>query len=120
RATDGVALSSRNAYLSPEEREAARQIPLSLSDAVRAFQAGERDASALTAIVQAYVEPVATSVDYVEVADPETLRVCLPQEKTGERALLALAVRIGRTRLIDNVVLGEDPAPVQQVETAAS
>ncbi len=54
---------------------------------------------------------MATSIDYVDVADPESLRVFLPGERTGDRALLALAIRIGTTRLIDNVVLGEDPAP---------
>jgi pantoate--beta-alanine ligase len=120
RDTDGLALSSRNAYLSAEEREAARQIPLGLSDAVRAFQAGERDVAALTAIVQAYVEPVASSVDYIEMADPDTLRLLSPQERAGDRTLLALAARIGRTRLIDNVLLGEDPPPVHEPDTASA
>jgi pantoate--beta-alanine ligase len=117
---DGLAMSSRNAYLSPEEREAARQIPLGLSEAARAFQAGERDVAVLTAIVQAHVEPVASSVDYVDAADPDTLRVCAPQERAGDRTLLALAVRIGRTRLIDNVLLGEDPPPLTEPESLTS
>jgi pantoate--beta-alanine ligase len=111
---DGLAMSSRNAYLSVEEREAARQIPVGLSDAVRAFRGGEREAGALTAIVRAYVEPVASLVDYVDLADPDTLRLLSPSERTGDRVLLALAARMGRTRLIDNVVLGEDPPPLNE------
>ena len=57
------------------------------------------------------IQKVADSIDYVEVADPDTLRVYEKQERVGERALVALAVRIGPARLIDNVVLGEDAAP---------
>jgi pantoate--beta-alanine ligase len=112
READGLALSSRNAYLSPSERASALAIPRGLSAAVDAFARGERRASALAAIAHASVAPVATSIDYVEVADPESLRVLAGDEATGERALLAIALRIGATRLIDNVVLGEDPAPI--------
>jgi pantoate--beta-alanine ligase len=112
REPDGLALSSRNAYLSPEERAAALAIPRGLSAAVAAFAGGERDAGALAALVRERVTRVATSVDYVDVANPDTLRVLAPGERTAERALLALAIRLGSTRLIDNVVLGEDPAPI--------
>ena len=112
REPDGLALSSRNAYLSPEQRAAALAIPRGLTAAAAAFARGERDAAALVALARASVAPVATSIDYVDAADPESLRVFLPGERTGERALLALAIRLGGARLIDNVVLGEEPAPL--------
>jgi pantoate--beta-alanine ligase len=112
REPDGLALSSRNAYLSPEQRAAALAIPRGLSAACAAFARGERSAGALTALVRERVGKVATSIDYVDAADPENLRVFAPGDRTGERALLALAIRIGGTRLIDNVVLGEDPPPI--------
>ncbi len=112
REPDGLALSSRNAYLSPEQRAAALAIPRGLEAAAAAFARGERDAAALGALARESVARVATSIDYVDVADPESLRVFPPGERTGERALLALAIRLGPARLIDNVVLGEDPAPI--------
>jgi pantoate--beta-alanine ligase len=118
REPDGLALSSRNAYLSPEQREAALAIPRGLSAACATFARGERSAGALTSLVRERVAKVATSIDYVDVADPESLRVFAPGDRTGERALLALAIRIGGTRLIDNVVLGEDPAPIAAVASS--
>jgi pantoate--beta-alanine ligase len=115
REPDGLAMSSRNAYLSPEQRTAALAIPRGLSRAWGAFQRGERDAAALAAVARGEVAGVATSIDYVDVADPESVRVLAPGERVGERALLALAVRLGSARLIDNVVLGEDPPPIPAV-----
>jgi pantoate--beta-alanine ligase len=112
REPDGLALSSRNRYLSPAQRADALAIPRGLSAAATAFARGERDAGKLAALARESVARVATSIDYVDVADPESLRVFAPGETTGPRALLALAIRIGQTRLIDNVVLGEDPSPV--------
>ncbi len=114
REPDGLALSSRNAYLSPEQRAAARAIPRGLSAAVEAFEHGERDAGALAALARASVAAVATSIDYVDVADPQSLRVLAPG---GERAGAQALLRAGdpgweARRLIDNVVLGEDPAPI--------
>jgi pantoate--beta-alanine ligase len=111
READGLAMSSRNAYLSPEDRRRAAEIPRALSEAWRAFAGGERRAGALAGAARARLAPVADRIDYVDVADPEALRVLGPDEPAGERALLALAVRIGAARLIDNVVLGEDGAP---------
>jgi pantoate--beta-alanine ligase len=116
REPDGLAMSSRNAYLSAEARQQALAIPRGLSAAVRAFAAGERDAGELARITRAHVERVASSIDYVDVADPDSVRVLSPGERTGERALLALALRLGGARLIDNVVLGEDPAPIAEGE----
>jgi pantoate--beta-alanine ligase len=115
REPDGLAMSSRNAYLSPEQRAAALAIPRGLSRAAGAFLRGERDAGALAALARAEVAGVATSIDYVDVADPGTVQVFAPGERVGERALLALAVRLGSARLIDNVVLGEDPPPIPAV-----
>jgi pantoate--beta-alanine ligase len=112
REPDGLAMSSRNAYLSAEQRRAALAIPRGLAAAARAFDAGERRAGALTALVRAEVERIATSIDYVSVADPESLRVLGAEELAGSRALCALAARLSSARLIDNLVLGEDTAPV--------
>jgi len=109
REPDGLALSSRNAYLSPADREAALSIPRGLTLAWQAFAKGERNAGVLRGLARASVAPVATSIDYVDVADPETLRVLADGDTTKDRALVAIALRIGTTRLIDNVVLGEDP-----------
>ena len=112
READGLAMSSRNRYLSDADRAKALAIPEGLSAAHRAFAAGERRAGALVALVRAKVEPVATSIDYVEAADADSVRLFGGGDVVADRTLLALAVRIGGTRLIDNVVLGEDPAPI--------
>ena len=115
READGLAMSSRNAYLSPEQRRQAAAIPQALSRAVRAFEQGERDAGVLGAMVREGIEPVAQSIDYVHVGDPDTLAPL--HARVGERALIAVALRLGPARLIDNVVLGEDAAPCSK-ETA--
>jgi pantoate--beta-alanine ligase len=114
REPDGLAMSSRNAYLSAEQRAAALAIPRGLSRAVFAFAGGERRAGALAALVRAEVAEVATSIDYVAVADADTAAVLPSEAIIGDRALLALAIRLGGARLIDNVVLGEDPAPMHE------
>ena len=112
READGLAMSSRNAYLSPEQRAAALSIPRALSLAADAFAKGERSAGALARVARAEVERVATSIDYVDVADPDSMKVIEGAARTGERALLALAIRLGGARLIDNMVLGEEPPPI--------
>ena len=112
REPDGLAMSSRNRYLSAADRAAALAIPAGLTDAHRAFAAGERRAAALTSLVRARVEPVAASIDYVDVADADSLRVFAPGDAVPDRAVIALAARFGGARLIDNVVLGEDPPPI--------
>lgn len=105
REDDGLAKSSRNAYLSAEEREAA----LVLSRAIRAGQdaveAGERDAAALRALMTGVVEaePLAR-IDYIEVVDGLTMQ---PVTAIGSTALVAMAVYIGNTRLIDNFLYEE-------------
>jgi len=104
READGLAMSSRNVYLTPEERAQAPALRLSLTAAEAAAAAGERDAAALRAIVEAALAktPLAR-VDYVEVVSTDDLQ---PVERLEGEALLALAVWFGRTRLLDNVVLG--------------
>jgi pantoate--beta-alanine ligase len=104
READGLAMSSRNVYLSPEERGAALVLSRSLQEADTAFAAGERDATVLRNRVRAHLagEPLA-KVQYVSLADSETLEEL--ETTISEAALLSLAVRFGGTRLIDNVEL---------------
>jgi pantoate--beta-alanine ligase len=103
READGLAMSSRNAYLSPLERTAARCLSGALAAARAAFAGGERRAAALLerAREELAAEPLAR-IDYAELVDAETIRSV---ELVDRPALLALAVFIGRTRLIDNAVL---------------
>jgi len=112
READGLAMSSRNAYLRAEERTRALSLSRGLGAAASAFAGGERRADVLRGLVVAQVEPAATSIDYVTVADADTLAPFAPGADVGERAVTAIACRIGTTRLIDNLVLGEDPSPV--------
>lgn len=105
READGLAMSSRNTYLTPEERRVAPAIYRGLRAAEERYLAGERNAEALRQAVIAVLdaEPLLRP-EYVSVADPVTLREL---ERVGERgALVSLAVRLGSVRLIDNVVLG--------------
>jgi pantoate--beta-alanine ligase len=108
RESDGLALSSRNVYLSPDERRAATVLSRSLRLAEELYATGERDAGAIRARMSALIasEPLA-AVDYVSVADAESLEEMATVEHP---ALVSLAVRFGRTRLIDNTTLG-DPQP---------
>ena len=103
RESDGVAMSSRNAYLSPDERRSARVLVRALSAAADATVAGERDAVALVELVRGIVATAPTvELDYVEVRDAHELTTVVALE--GD-VLLALAARVGPTRLIDNVML---------------
>lgn len=103
REPDGLALSSRNAYLSAEERQAALALSRSLREAERLYRAGERDAERIRASISTTLaaEPLARP-DYVSVANADTLEEL---EHVDGPALVSLAIRIGKTRLIDNVVL---------------
>lgn len=104
REPDGLAMSSRNARLSAEEREAANVLSKALKAAEKQWNSSKRDAVALRYEMRSVIEsePLA-KVDYVSVADPTTL-----EELNGEvdRALLSMAVFIGDIRLIDNIVVG--------------
>ena len=103
REPDGLALSSRNAYLNPHERQAALVLYQALTLAKKIWLQGETDAQRLrqemTTLIQK--EPLA-SIDYVSVADAKTLDEL---DTVSPPALISLAVRIGKTRLIDNIVL---------------
>ncbi len=107
REPDGLAKSSRNAYLSPQDRVRALCLSRGLRTAVDAFRGGERRAGVLRRLARAEVDAGADRVDYVEITDPATIQP-IPAEEAVARALLAIACHIGKTRLIDNVVLGED------------
>jgi pantoate--beta-alanine ligase len=111
RDPDGLAMSSRNRYLTPAEREAALSIPRALGAAIAAFQAGERRARALRAPVADALSAAGLRIDYAELTDADELEPFSDEAGLGSRALLAIAAFAGNTRLIDNVVLGEDPAP---------
>ncbi len=108
READGLALSSRNRYLSADERVRALAISRGLRAACDAFDRGERDGGALERIARAPVEASFDSIDYVSIADADSLA---PVGSVEGRAVIAVAARIGKTRLIDNVVLGEDRIP---------
>jgi pantoate--beta-alanine ligase len=104
RERDGLAMSSRNSYLTVEQRQAATVLHRALKGAEAAYISGDHDAESLRRIMMDILltEPLAAA-EYVSVAEPETLT-----EIDGEvkRALLSMAVRVGKTRLIDNLELG--------------
>lgn len=105
RDLDGVALSSRNSYLTPLERRAAVIVPHALAEAERLHAAGLQDPAALESALRDFIgrEPLATA-EVVAVRDPQSLR---PLETIGKSPfLVALFVRIGTTRLLDNRVIG--------------
>jgi len=104
RESNGLAMSSRNTYLNPEERQAATVLFKALSLARELWQGGEKDADKIrhqmTSLIQK--EPLA-KIDYVSIADAETMEEL---KKIDRPAIVFLAIRIGKTRLIDNVILG--------------
>lgn len=104
READGLALSSRNVYLSPEQRRAAPVLFRALQAAQRVWGEGERNATTLRQTVEQIIaaEPSA-QIDYVSVADKQTLHEI--EDTIDQGALMSLAVRFGTTRLIDNIVL---------------
>lgn len=106
RELDGLAMSSRNAYLDPQQHKAALVLSRSLAEVQNRFARGERDPQKL---IEAGKRIMATEtsarLDYFEMVDPETLETCQPRWKT---ALVAVAAFVGTTRLIDNIVLNSD------------
>lgn len=105
REPDGLALSSRNAYLSPDDRARALVLSGALRAAHEAFRAGERRADGLLEAMRRVLdrEP-AVRVEYLAVAEPAAL---VPVEAVDAGTVVALAARVGGTRLIDNIILGE-------------
>lgn len=115
REEDGVAMSSRNKYLSPEEREQARCLSQGLSAAWSAYHDGEHDGEALVDLVRARLEEDVDpgQVDYVECVHPTTLERYTGANSTidgEEGAVVAVAVQMGQARLIDNLPL-DRPLP---------
>ena len=107
REPDGLALSSRNAYLTPEQRAAAPVVYRALQAAESLWQAGERDANRLQAAARSILqdEPQVSAVDYVSIVDAKTMAP-LETLDAAQRTMVAAAARLGTVRLIDNVVLG--------------
>jgi pantoate--beta-alanine ligase len=104
REPDGLAMSSRNKYLSPEERQRALSLSRGLRAARAHFEGGERDPAKLVAAAQAEIAPAATRVDYVELRDAVTLAPI--SDRVTAPVVLAVAAFVGTTRLIDNRRLG--------------
>ena len=103
RERDGLAMSSRNSYLSADERQTAAAIYRALSAAEQLAKTGTRQPEALKNKIQAVVREVkGIEIDYLEIADPESL---VPLASEQDSMVLLIAVRIGRARLIDNLVI---------------
>ena len=103
REPDGLALSSRNAYLSPDERKMALVLHASLQRAQKLFNEGERNAAKLAAEAKkAFVWQPAVKLDYLDIVDPDGLE---PLETLDQKSLVAVAAFVGNTRLIDNILL---------------
>jgi pantoate--beta-alanine ligase len=105
REPDGLALSSRNAYLDDDQRRRAVVLSAALRAAHETFRAGERSATGLLATMSRVLatEPM-VQVEYIAVAEPATLA---PVERAEADTVVALAARVGPTRLIDNIILGQ-------------
>lgn len=105
REEDGLAMSSRNSYLTSEERKAASLIPQSLRKTIQAFEDGERDAKKLIDLAKKRLVSPLLSLEYIEVRDPKTLKELSRVEK---EALFQLAIKVGKARLIDHIILGRN------------
>jgi len=104
READGLAMSSRNVYLSSEERKQALALSQALFMCRELFAQGERSAFTLTELIKVRIKQEdKAQIDYVEIRDAQTLE---PVAEINSPAVVALAVKIGRTRLIDNLILG--------------
>lgn len=113
READGLALSSRNAYLTPEERQRAGALSRALHSVAGALTEGETDAARLCELAHSELSPV-DEVEYFEIVDPGTLE---PLTTVGGPALAVVAARVGTTRLIDNLALQPSTAAVSAPDT---
>jgi pantoate--beta-alanine ligase len=113
REKDGLAMSSRNAYLTSEQRPAALTLYRSLVQARKRVETGERDAARILKeardLITAQPE---TDIDYLSICDPETL---IDVERIDRQALMALAVKVGKTRLIDNTILAASSTDTRSI-----
>ncbi len=109
READGLAMSSRNVYLAPDERRRALALSRALRAADAAWRGGESDASALRQVVEQVLSAESGIVaDYVAIVEPDGL---VPVVQVGAGSIIAIAARVGRTRLIDNIILGAHDVP---------
>jgi pantoate--beta-alanine ligase len=103
READGLAMSSRNVYLSPEQRRSATILVKALALAQQMWERGEKEAGTIRRRVGELIEKESPGeIDYISVAEPETLKEL---HRVKPPALVSLAVRFGKTRLIDNIIL---------------
>jgi len=113
REKDGLAMSSRNAYLTSEQRPAALTLYRSLLQARKRVETGERDAARILKEARELItaQP-GTDIDYLSICDPETL---IDVERIERQALMALAVKVGKTRLIDNTILAASSTDTRSI-----
>jgi pantoate--beta-alanine ligase len=114
REPDGLAMSSRNALLSPAQRARALALPQALAAALSAAAAGERTAASLTGAAREAMREHELEPEYLALVDPETLE---PVSELDGEALLALAARVGEIRLIDNAILAPDAPARETIQT---
>jgi pantoate--beta-alanine ligase len=112
REPDGLALSSRNAYLNPDARRRAVALSRGLAKATVSFDRGERSVARLESVVREELRMASLVEDYTHIVDAESLEGLPRDGRIESRAVLAVAAYADHTRLIDNVVLGEDHAPL--------
>ena len=113
REKDGLAMSSRNAYLTSAQRPAALTLYRSLMQARKRVETGERDAARILKEVRDRISAQPeTDIDYLSICDPETL---IDVERIDRPALMALAVKVGKTRLIDNTILPVSSTDVRSI-----
>lgn len=103
REPDGLAMSSRNTYLSPEERQRALCLYKALKEAEKMVKSGETNVSKIIKAMRKIIEKADGKIDYIVAVDPETLED-FKKLQPGKKVMFALAVRIGKTRLIDNMI----------------
>jgi len=107
RESDGLALSSRNTYLDTKQREDARTLSVALKAAGQAWERGERSARRLESVIRdEFAMHPAVAVDYIAIVDPDRLE---PRESAEPGTIVAVAARVGTTRLLDNLILGVNP-----------
>ena len=117
RDPDGLALSSRNVYLSPQERERALALSRAMRAAEGAIRMGERDAARVLAAARAELDAAQVEPEYLELRSSDDLS---PVERVNGSTLLAVAARIGNARLIDNTTLGEPMNPTLDLRPPTS